>query len=155
MTPPRRLHVAASAAILAILLSGCSGEGAPPADATGSPVAPTTEPGGELTIFAAASLGGAFDELAAQFEALHPDLDVAPITYDGSSTLATQLVEGAAADVFASADERTMAVVADADLVDGDAVTFASNVLEIAVQPGNPLGIDALDPRAGPPRRRP
>lgn len=100
---------------------------------------------GELTVYAAASLSGAFDELATRFEARHPELEIAPITYDGSSVLATQLIEGAAADVFASADERNLAKVDDAGLLDGEAAVFATNVLEIAVQPGNPLGIDELD----------
>lgn len=138
----------AATAIAALALAGCAG-----ADAragTGpdaSTPAGTADPElrGELTIFAAASLGGAFDELAAQFEARHPSLDIAPITYDGSATLATQLIEGAAADVFASADERNLSKVDDAGLVDGAPEPFATNVLEIAVQPGNPLGIDALD----------
>ena len=67
-----------------------------------------------------------------------------PITYDGSSVLATQLIEGAPADVFASADERNMAKVVDAGLAVAP-VDFATNVLTIAVEPGNPLGIDALD----------
>ena len=126
---------------LALTLAGCSVEPEPDATSTGSA---DDALGGELTIFAAASLQGAFDELAARFEALHPDVDVAPITYDGSSTLATQLIEGAQADVFASADESNLARVADEGLVDGEAAPFASNVLQIAVQPGNPLHIDEL-----------
>ncbi|WP_139416562.1 molybdate ABC transporter substrate-binding protein [Agromyces laixinhei] len=145
------LALIASAALVALTLGGCaagagtatdSSAGADgPSDATGS----TTELRGELTIFAAASLGGAFDELAAEFEARHPSLDVAPITYDGSSTLAVQLIEGAAADVFASADERNLAKVDDAGLIAGEPEAFATNVLEIAVRPGNPLGIESLD----------
>ncbi|WP_157009266.1 molybdate ABC transporter substrate-binding protein [Agromyces laixinhei] len=147
----RPLALIASAALVALTLGGCaagagtatdSSAGADgPSDATGS----TTELRGELTIFAAASLGGAFDELAAEFEARHPSLDVAPITYDGSSTLAVQLIEGAAADVFASADERNLAKVDDAGLIAGEPEAFATNVLEIAVRPGNPLGIESLD----------
>ena len=39
-----------------------------------------------------------------------------PVVYDGSSTLATQLIEGAPADVFASADETNMQKVVDAGL---------------------------------------
>jgi len=100
-------------------------------------------PSGELTIFAAASLSGAFDELATQFEAEHPDVDVLPISYDGSSVLATQLIEGASADVFASADERNMTEVVDAGLTSG-AEPFATNTMQIAVAPGNPERIDGL-----------
>lgn len=112
-----------------------------------APAEPTAtasdELSGELTIFAAASLSQAFDELAAEFERLHPDLDVRPISYDGSSVLATQLIEGAQADVFASADEKNLAKVADAGLADAGE-PFATNVLQIAVTPGNPKGIETL-----------
>ncbi|MFK4730595.1 molybdate ABC transporter substrate-binding protein [Agromyces mediolanus] len=125
------------------LLAGCAGGAAEPSP-TASSGADEPALTGELTIYAAASLSGAFDELAAQFEAEHPELDVLPITYDGSSVLATQLIEGAPADVFASADEKNMTKVLDAGLADG-ADDFATNVLEIAVAPGNPLGIAGLD----------
>jgi molybdate transport system substrate-binding protein len=124
---------------LALTLAGCSAE---PETASTASTGDALE--GELTIFAAASLQGAFDELAARFEALHPDVDVAPISYDGSSTLATQLIEGAQADVFASADASNLARVAEEGLVDGEPAPFATNVLEIAVQPGNPLDIEEL-----------
>jgi molybdate transport system substrate-binding protein len=99
---------------------------------------------GELTIFAAASLGRAFDELAIQFEAQHPSLDVLPVSYDGSSTLATQLIEGAPADVFASADENNMQKVVDAGLADAPEL-FASNTLVIAVPAGNPGGVESIE----------
>ncbi len=59
-------------------------------------------------MFAAASLQGAFDDLAAELASANPGVTVHPVTYDGSSTLATQLVGGASADVFASADATTM-----------------------------------------------
>lgn len=122
-------------------LAGCSAEPETAADGTGA--------GGELRILAAASLQGAFDELATRFEALHPEVDVAPISYDGSSSLATQLLAGAPADVFASADEPSMARVADDGLIDGEPEAFATNVMTIAVRPGNPLGIEELADLAG------
>lgn len=100
---------------------------------------------GELTVYAAASLTAAFDDLATRFELLNPALDVTPIVYDGSSTLATQLVEGAPADVFASADEKNMTVVSDAGLLADPAQLFASNTLVIAYPPGNPGGVTSLD----------
>lgn len=92
---------------------------------------------GELTIFAAASLKSAFDELSTQFEDLHPDLDVLPITYDGSSTLATQILEGAPVDVFASADEKNMQKVVEGALAD-DPALFATNTLVLVVPRANP-----------------
>ncbi|WP_345750465.1 molybdate ABC transporter substrate-binding protein [Microbacterium rhizophilus] len=109
------------------------------------------EPGdgldGELTVYAAASLGPAFEEIAAAFEDAHPGVDVRPLVLDGSQVLATQLAEGAPADVFASADEQTMARVAE--LVT-DPVVFATNTLAIAVPPGNPAGIAGLADLADP-----
>ena len=133
------------AAMAALALTACSAPaGGDTSPEAGTPGAVGDELTGELAIFAAASLTAAFDELATEFEVRHPSLDVLPITYDGSSVLATQLIEGAAADVFASADARTMTKVADAGLA-AEPVDFATNVLMIAVEPGNPLGIDALD----------
>ncbi|MFF2389667.1 molybdate ABC transporter substrate-binding protein [Agromyces sp. NPDC058104] len=149
MSARRALAALAVGSVALALLAACASSG--DADASGTPgaSAPATPAGaelsGELTIFAAASLGGAFDELATRFEARHPSLDVLPVTYDGSSVLATQLVEGAPADVFASADEPNLDRVADEGLVAGEPEVFATNVLEIAVQPGNPLGIAGLD----------
>ena len=62
--------------------------------------------------------------------------------YDGSSTLVTQLLEGAPADVFASADEANMDKLEDAAV---DPTLFASNTLVIAVPTGNPGGVKTLD----------
>lgn len=137
-----RSRPAVVAALVAGLLAvtGCAPAGGEPAG--GSPAG--DEPAGELRIFAAASLGAAFDELAARFEAQHPGLDVLPISYDGSSTLATQLIEGAPADVFASADEANMQRVVDAGLA-GAPELFASNTLVIIVPAGNPGGVQAIE----------
>ena len=70
--------------------------------------------------------------------------------YDGSSTLARQIVEGAPADVFASADEKNMDTVADAGHVAGSAEVFASNTLVIVVPAGNPGGVTSLEDLADP-----
>lgn len=139
-----RLARAGVAVAAAALLAGCASGAPTAASPTASAGAEEQALTGELTVYAAASLSGAFDELAAQFEAEHPGLDVVPITYDGSSVLATQLIEGAPADVFASADEKNMTKVLDAGLAES-ADDFATNVLQIAVAPGNPLGVDGLD----------
>ena len=113
------------------------------------PALPGSEPAGSLTVYAAASLTGAFDELATMFEERHPSVDVRPVVYDGSSTLATQIVEGAPADVFASADERTMARVVEEGLA-ADPLIFATNSLVIVVPAGNPAGVSGLQDFADP-----
>lgn len=131
----------------AVALSGCvsvPSTTSPHSAPTGSASGLT----GSLTIFAAASLTASFTELAHNFAVDNPGVTVNPISFDGSSTLATQINEGAPADVFASADEANMHKVAD--FIEGSATVFASNVLQIAVQPGNPKGITRLADLAKP-----
>lgn len=141
-----------AAAASALLLAGCaSGTTAPASPGSGSAAASGAPPlSGELTVYAAASLRAAFDEIAAAFAADNPGVEVRAVVYDGSSTLATQLIEGASADVFASADEKNMAKVADAGLVQGTAQLFATNTLVIAVPAGNPADIGGLEDLARP-----
>ena len=132
-------------ASLALVLTGCAtGADQDPA-ATAAPTA-SAEPEltGDLTVYAAASLKAAFDELATQFEQQHPSVDVQPITYDGSSTLATQIIEGAPVDVFASADEKNMQKVVDEGLASGPEL-FATNTLVLVVPADNPGGVEGLD----------
>ena len=97
-----------------------------------------------LTVFAAASLTDAFSEIAADFEAAQPGVTVS-LNFAGSSTLAAQIVEGAPADVFASANQRQMQVVIDAGRVTADPQDFTGNSLVLIVPADNPAGIASLD----------
>lgn len=125
-----------TAAVLA--LGGCAST----AGSTPSPSATTEQSSlsGDLTVYAAASLSGAFDAIGEAFVAENPEVRFSPV-YDGSSTLVTQILEGAPADVFASADEANMGKAAD---VTADPTLFASNTLVIAVPSGNPGGVETL-----------
>ncbi|WP_396658815.1 molybdate ABC transporter substrate-binding protein [Microbacterium oxydans] len=125
-----------AAAVLA--LGGCAST----AGSTPSPSAATEQSSlsGDLTVYAAASLSGAFDAIGEAFVAENPEVRFSPV-YDGSSTLVTQILEGAPADVFASADEANMGKAAD---VTADPTLFASNTLVIAVPSGNPGGVETL-----------
>lgn len=96
-----------------------------------------------LTVFAAASLTDAFEEIATDFEAANSGVEVV-YNFGGSSALAVQLVEGAPADVFASANARQMQVVQDAGLIDGSPRAFVKNRLVLAVPIDNPAGISDL-----------
>ncbi|MET4622225.1 molybdate transport system substrate-binding protein [Arthrobacter sp. 2762] len=125
------------AAALAASVAGCASNAAGPT-ATGS-----GQLGGTITIFAAASLKTTFTQMAQDFEAKNPGTKV-NLSFAGSSDLATQITQGAPADVFASADNRNMAKLADAKLVDGTAQNFATNVLEIVVPPSNPASISSF-----------
>jgi len=135
------------AALIGVLVVGCGGAVAPVATATPSPtLAATATPtalSGRLTIFAAASLTESFNALAKDFTTRNPGVTITA-SYGSSSTLVTQIVNGAAADIFASADEATMQKLVDAKLNNGDAKIFASNKLQIAVQAGNPKKITQL-----------
>lgn len=122
-----------------LLLSGCAGGTA--TDDAGSAQAGAGV-SGEATVYAAASLSAAFDDLAAEFEERNPDATISPV-YDGSSTLVTQLAEGAPADVLATADERNMQDAVDAGGA-GEPQLFATNTLVIAVPAGNPAGVGSL-----------
>lgn len=149
----RRARTAVLAAATVLLLSGCAGQAAPAADAPASSAAPSSTEAaleGSITVFAAASLKASFTELADEFEAAHPGVTV-ELSFAGSSDLVTQITEGAPADVFASADEKNMAKLTDAGLVEKAApVDFATNVLTIAVPPGNPGGVQAFADLADP-----
>lgn len=133
----KRIRIIAAAAT-ALLLAGCASAQPEPAPEP----APETGLQGELTIFAAASLTDSFTELTEAFTAANPGVSFAPISFDGSSTLATQILEGAPVDIFASANESNMAKV-EAELL-APAEIFVINTLQIAVEPGNPKGITGL-----------
>lgn len=102
-----------------------------------------------ITVFAAASLRPAFTELAEQFTTDHPGVDV-EFNFGGSSALATQLTEGATADVFASADTEQMDKVDQAGLLAHQPTDFAANTLVIVTAPGNPKGIASFADLARP-----
>lgn len=126
--------------VLVVLLALASCGGGAPQSLTSSATAP---PSGTITVFAASSLTDAFrgvgDELTGRYPGAHFIFN-----YGSSSTLATQIINGAPADVFASADDPSMKKVADAGLVQGSASVFAANRLHIAVAPGNPKAIASL-----------
>lgn len=121
----------ASAVLLTVVLSAC-GSGDDAAE------------GQTLMVFAAASLNSTFTEIGEQFKSDNPGVAV-EFSFAGSSNLVTQLSQGAQADVFATADTENMDKAAQAGLLDGDPVKFASNTLTIAVAPGNPKQITSFE----------
>ena len=90
---------------------------------TTSTVTPTPSPTpNTLNVFAAASLTGSFTAIAAKYQQAHPNV-VIKLNFAGSQILEQQIANGAAADVFASADLANMTKVSDA----GTVITPASN----------------------------
>jgi molybdate transport system substrate-binding protein len=129
----------AGAAALA-LLAGCSSSGNDNGGGgTGSAGAGALS--GSITVDAASSLTEAFDSLKATFEADHAGTTIT-MSYGASSDFATQIGQGAPADVFASASTSSMDAVGSAAV---NPTNFVTNTLEIAVPPGNPAGIHSVD----------
>lgn len=95
-----------------------------------------------ITVLAAASLTGTFTELADQFEKDHPGVDV-KLAFDSSATLAQQAVDGAPADVLATADEETMITATSA--LDSGIQALAFNTMVLIIPADNPAGITSFD----------
>jgi len=92
-----------------------------------------------VNVFAAASLTEAFNAAAAAFTQ-KTGIEV-KLNYGGSDTLATQIKQGAPADVFASANLVQMKNVADAGLVAGTPKTFAKNRLVLIAPKNDPVKV--------------
>ena len=133
----------AFAAAAALGLAGCGGVGT----ASSSPTPDTVS--GDLTVLAAASLTAAYNQIGQDFMKAHPDGRVT-FSFGGSQTLVTQILQGAPADVFASADQPNMQKLVDGGLADGKPVVFTQNRLQIVVQAGNPKKIASLHDLANP-----
>lgn len=112
---------------LLLALAACGGDDDSTTGAAGS------EGGTPPTVYAAASLTEVF-----------PAIDPAP-TYNfaGSDELATQITEGAPADVYAAASSKYPQQLFEEGLVE-EPVTFASNRLVLIVPKDNPAGIEEL-----------
>jgi len=145
--------------VLIALLTACGGAApavpdainAPaPAAAPASTAAPAPAAAGNLTVFAAASLTAAFKEIGQQFGAANGGATVT-FNFAGSDQLATQITQGAPADVFASANKKQMDVVIKAgEVVSGSERTFARNRLVVVYPKGNPGKLAALKDLANP-----
>lgn len=105
-----------------------------------------------ITVFAALPLKPAFTLLAGKLQTDNPGATV-DFDFATSSQLANKLAQGAAADVFASADSAQMDTVVKAGLSGSDPVNFATNTLVIVTAPGNPKEIHAFADLAKPEMR--
>jgi molybdate transport system substrate-binding protein len=143
----------AAVATFTVVGGACGSDDDAPDASTAPTAAPTAEtpsaaaPGpaieGNITVFAAASLTAAYTEIGDAFMVEHPDAAVT-FNFASSSDLVTQINEGAPADVYASADEANMTKLTEAGGNAADPVVFATNVLQIIVEPGNPKGVTGV-----------
>jgi len=140
------LLTVACAAVAALVLAACSSSStsAPSGGSSGS-----GKVSGTVVVFAATSLTDAFNQIGAGFEKAHPGVTV-KFNYNGSSSLATSINQGAPADVFASAAPANMKTVTDAGNAVGTPQIFARNTGEIMVEKGNPKKITSVKDLANP-----
>ncbi len=99
----------------------------------------STQPTGPVTlnVFAAASLEGAFNEAGQAFTQAHPGVNVT-FNYGGSNTLVTEIIQGAPADVFASADQTQMTNAIQGGVVAQNAAqVFVHNRLVVITPKGD------------------
>ena len=128
--------------IAAVGSAGCGGE-------AGGAAAGDEEQGGTLTVLAASSLTDSFGELARTFEERNPGVEVRQ-SFESSSTLLTQIQQGAPADVFASAAEEEMDTAVEDGLVAGEPEVFVRNREVVMVPEDNPADIRSMQDLAKP-----
>ncbi len=140
--------------VFVILFTGCSKAGIdaatraevsqsvyPTVQATVRPKIPTQH---DLTVFAAASLTGAFQEIGTNFESANPGVKVR-FNFAGSQILRTQIEQGALADVFASADHKNMDMLLADNLITVNTYQdFATNKLIVILPADNPGNVQSL-----------
>ena len=123
----RRLSLGLLTGVLAWVSVGCGGD-----DET------------IVTVYAAVSLSEAFEDLATEYEATNPDVDV-KLSFAGSARLAAQISAGARADVFASANGANMNRVVAEGRTATPPVLFVRNRLALVVPIDNPGNVTALE----------
>ena len=110
---------------------------------------PENSRGTTITVSAAASLTDAFSEIAAEFEAANPDVNV-ELNLAGSGSLRLQIEAGAPIDVFASASQKDMDILAGKDLIDDQSrMDFAQNSLVLIVPQNSATGIASIGDLSG------
>ncbi len=156
----RRWQHVASLAVMVGLFVGCgSDKAATPSSSQASSSSSSSSSStttssssaadGTVVVFAASSLTAAFSALGSAFTATNPKINVT-FNFAGSSELVTQIVQGAPADVFASADTSNLQKLTDAGEASGEAVSIARNTLQIIVEKGNPKQVVTVSDLAKP-----
>lgn len=129
-----------------LLIAGCSNMRPSAPNAGGdSPSSSDT-----LVISAAASLTNAFEALGARFRETH-DVGELIFNFAGSQQLAQQIVAGAPADIFASANIQQMEVaVAGGRITEAAVQPFVANQLVIIHAPDGEAAVSSLEDLARP-----
>lgn len=139
--------------LLGVFLAiGCAENGSEATNETGTPTAetPVSEQESEIMVSAAASLTEAFTDMESQFEAENPGVNV-DFNFGGSGNLRTQIEGGAPVDVFASADQKNMDILAGEELIENSTrKDFAQNSLVLIVPASSTLNITGIEDLTSP-----
>ena len=153
----KRIAALSLALALTLGLAACGGGNAgtaetPAANST-TPAAETTAPQAEpveVVVFAAASLEATLTEIADLYKEVAPEVTLT-FSFESSGTLRTQIIEGAACDLFISAGQSQMNDLEagqnedGADFVYSDTrIDFVENKVVLAVPDDNPAGIETF-----------
>jgi molybdate transport system substrate-binding protein len=104
--------------------------------------------GGELIVFAAASLKEPLEQATATYETGHPGIRLR-LAFDSSAALRTQIEQGAPVDLFLSADLANPEKLVAAGVGRAPVTAFAGNSLAIVVPTDNPAAIESPFDLAG------
>lgn len=151
----RGLSFGLAGLMLSGVLCGCGSTGKDSADTAPDAAQDTAEQPVELTVFAAASLTEALNEIAEQYKEVAPEVSLI-FNFDSSGTLKTQIEEGAECDIFISAAQKQMNqldATQDAeknpdglDYIDPETrIDLLENKVVLVVPEGNPAGITSFE----------
>ena len=99
----------------------------------------------QITVFAAASLENALNEVIKKYNETQPNVTIIP-SYDSSGTLLAQIEEGAACDVFFSAAQKQMDTLQNDDqlVVDGTRHNVVNNQVVVITYKGSGTAVTGL-----------
>ena len=124
--------------VSALVLAGCGSSSSTPNNSCPSP-----ELSGDVTVLAASSTKNVLTDLRGAFIAAHPCVNDLKMSFGSSGELAAQIANGAPADVFLAANEKTKDVVATALNGQVEAELIAQNKMAILVNSKSPF-VDSI-----------
>lgn len=135
-----------TAILAALCMMWAAGCGAQTSDQQTAPQQPSAKPAETtLMVSAAASLTDALNELKTAFEREHPGVAIS-YNFGSSGKLASQIEQGAPADVFLSASKQDMDRLEEKQLIVTDTrVDFAKNELVLISSASSPLALSSFE----------
>jgi molybdate transport system substrate-binding protein len=121
--------------VIGLFISACGGATSQQSSSTAVSKCPNPSDRGSVTVMAASSMVNVFKDIKTQFLSEYPCVTAINFSYGSSSTLATQIVNGAPVDVYVSASQSAMGIVTSAKVNASSPFVFARNQGEIMVYP--------------------